>query len=159
MNSKTLGLSAAMLGLSAMVNLTLGSGPARADDFFAACSNNVSQKMHKLQVNSVPACKPTETLRMWNQTGPQGPQGDPGFTNCSTETFPGTCQANTFAVLNVSCSTGFATGASAIWTTPFGAANNGKFYLYARNGNLWTVIPYNDTGSVQNFEVQLQCCD
>jgi len=136
-----------------------GAVPVRADDFFAGCSNNTTGRVRKIQVNSFPTCRSTETLRIWNQTGPQGDPGEPGFTNCQVETFPGSCGAGTFAVLNTSCTTGFATGASAIWTTPFGGANNGKFYFYARNGNLWTTIPYNDTGSAQNFEVQLQCCN
>jgi hypothetical protein len=146
-------------GAIVAVTLALGSSTAHAQDFFAACSKNSTGKLKKLHVNAMPTCKDTETLRVWNAEGPQGPQGPQGIpTDCHVETFPGTCQANTFAVLNASCTSGFATGASAIWMTPFAAANNGIFYLYARNGNLWTAIPYNSTGSPHDFEVQLQCC-
>ena len=135
-----------------------GALPAHAADIFYGCSNNNTGKVRKLQVNAPPACRSTETLRTWNQDGPEGPQGEPGFTECHVETFPGTCSPNTFAVLNTSCATGFATGASAIWMDPFAAANNGKFYFYARSGTLWTTIPYNDTANTADFEVQLQCC-
>jgi hypothetical protein len=134
-----------------------GALPAQAADVFYGCSSNTTGKIRKVQVNVPPVCRSTDTLRSWNAEGPQGPQG-PGFTECHVEEFPGTCGANTFAVLNATCASGFATGASAIWHTPFDAANNGKFYFFARSGVTWTLIPYNDTGSTQDFRMQLQCC-
>jgi hypothetical protein len=63
--------------------------------------------------------------------GIEGPQGIPGFSDCATEEFPGTNQANTFAVLNTTCSARKkAVGAGAIWHTPFDAADNGPFYFF-----------------------------
>ena len=145
--------------------LLLGlSGVASAQDFYGACSKNKNgtEKMRagSLVVNQSPACKSTETPRTWNEEGPQGQQGIPGFSNCAVEEFPGTNQANTFSVLNVTCSgTKKAVGAGAIWHTPFDAADNGPFYFFPRSGNTWTIIPWNHTASVQDYRVFLQCCD
>lgn len=90
--------------------------------------------------------------------GIEGPQGIPGFSDCATEEFPGTNQANTFAVLNTTCSARKkAVGAGAIWHTPFDAADNGPFYFFPRNGTTWTIIPWNHTASAADFRVFLQC--
>jgi hypothetical protein len=132
-----------------------GAQAAGAADVLYGCSNNVTGKVRKLQVNSPPACHSMETLRTWDQ---HGPQEERGLTECHVEIFTASCDANTFAVLDASCAAGFATGASAIWMTPSGGADNGSFYFWARSGNLWTTIPYNDTAAQQTFEVQLQCC-
>ncbi len=145
------------------VLLALGSvSIARAQDVYGACSRNKNgvEKMRagSLVVNQSPLCKVTETARTWNQEGPQGQQGIPGFSSCTPEEFTGTTNANTFAVLNATCSSGKAVGASAIWHTPFDAADNGPFYFFMRTGTTWTIIPYNHTGTSQDFRFQLQCC-
>lgn len=148
---------------AAVLALGLGS-PARAADVYNACFKTTNSKVRAstLLLNSTPVCKITETLHTWNQEGPQGlqgPQGIPGFSSCAVEEFTGTAAANTFAVLNATCSAGKkAVGASAIWHTPFDAADNGPFYLFARTGTTWTIIPYNHTGVAQDFRMQLQCC-
>ena len=56
------------------------AGPAAAADVYTACSKNINSKIRSgsMVVNATAACKPTETLRTWNQTGPQGPAGPPG---------------------------------------------------------------------------------
>jgi len=138
---------------------------ARADDVYQACfktSTNNKVRASTLLLNATPICKATETLHSWNATGPQGPQGpqgSPGFTTCGPEEVTGTCNANTFAVLNLTCSgVGHAMGASAIWHTPFDAADNGPFYILPRTDNTWTVVPYNHTGVQQQFRFFLQCC-
>src|SRR6185503_11590689 len=142
--------------------LALGlSGSAQAADFFSACFRNTTSKVRTstVVVNSTPVCKATETLRVWNEEGPQGPQGIPGFANCGPEEATGTANGNTFAGLNLSCSSGKkAVGASAIWHTPFDAADNGPFYILPRNGSTWTVVPYNHTNVAQDFRFFLQCC-
>jgi hypothetical protein len=62
-------------------------------------------------------------------------------------------------VLTSTCSGGkTATGASAIWHTPFDAADNGPFYILPRSDAMWTVVPYNHTGTAQDFRFFLQCC-
>ena len=132
-----------------------GARAAGAADILYGCSNNVTGKVRKLQVNIPPACNSTETLRTWDQ---YGPQEERGFTECHVEIFAASCDANVFAVLDTSCAAGFATGASAIWRSPSGGADNGTFYFWARSGNLWTTIAYNNTAAQQSFEVQLQCC-
>jgi hypothetical protein len=132
-----------------------GVRAAGATDILYGCSNDVTGRVRRLQVNSPPACSLTETLRTWDQSGGQQERG---FTECHVEIFAASCDANTFAALDTSCATGFATGASAIWMSPSGGADNGNFYFWARSGNLWTTIPYNDTAAQQTFEVQLQCC-
>ena len=132
-----------------------GAGAAGAADILYGCSNNVTGKVRKLQVNSPPVCHSMETLRTWDQ---YGPQEERGFTECHVEIFAASCDANTFAELQTSCAAGFATGASAIWMTPSGGADNGNFYFWARSGNLWITVPYNNTAARQTFEVQLQCC-
>ena len=92
-------------------------------------------------VNQTPICKSTETLHAWNE---QGPQGNPGIVTCGPEEATGTAQTNTF-------DTGHAVGASAIWHTPFDAADTGPFYILPRNDNTWTVVPYNHTGMAQQY--------
>ena len=74
-----------------------GVRPAGAVDVLYGCSNNVTGKVRRLQVNSPPTCHSTETLRTWGQSGPQEERG---FTDCQVETFAGSCDPNTFAVLN-----------------------------------------------------------
>src|SRR4051812_32055221 len=124
---------------------------ATAQDTYGGCSKNKKGtekgRAGSIVVNQKPFCKITETPRPWNAEGPQGPQGTPGFSSCAVEEFPGTNQANTFSVLNTSCSSGKAVSASAIWHTPFDAADNGPFYFFPRSQTLWTTIPYNHTGS------------
>ena len=132
-----------------------GARAAGAADILYGCSNNVTGKVRKLQVNIPPACHSTETLRTWDQ---YGPQEERGFTECHVETFVAPCNASAFAYLDASCASGFATAASAIWMSPSTGADNGSFYFWARSGNLWTNIAYNDTAAQQTFEVQLQCC-
>lgn len=149
--------------LVAAIVLLGAVGSARAQDTYNACFRISTSKIRSssVLVNQTPVCKSSESLRTWGEEGPQGaqgPQGIPGFSSCSVEEFPGTAQANTFAVLNATCSSGKATGASAIWHTPFDAADNGPFYLFARTGTTWTIIPWNHTGSAQDFRMQLQCC-
>jgi hypothetical protein len=143
--------------------LVLGlASSARAADTFSACFKNSTSKVRSssVLVNSTPICKATESLRTWGEEGPQGPQGIPGFSSCAPEEFAGTCNPGTFAVLNSSCSGGKkAVGASAIWHTPFDAADNGPFYILPRSGVMWTVVPYNHTATAQDFRFFLQCCD
>ena len=143
------------------IALSLGvAGVAAAEDTFGGCSKNKNgtEKMRagSLVVNQSPACKSTETARTWNE---EGPQGIPGFSDCQVEEFAGTNQANTFSVTNSSCSGGRkAVSAGAIWHTPFDAADNGPFYFFPRSSTLWTVIPWNHTGSAQEYRFFLQCC-
>jgi hypothetical protein len=148
--------------LAAAGSLVVGlASSASAADVYFGCAKLTNNRMRpsSILVNATPACHNGEVLRTWNQEGPQGPQGPGGFNSCSVEEIPGTAQANTFAVTNASCSSGFATGAGALWHTPFDAADNGPFYFFPRNGSLWTVVPYNHTGSVQDYRVFLQCCN
>jgi hypothetical protein len=111
--------------------LVLGlAGSAGAQDVFNAYFKNSTSRIRNSSfvANSTPICKSTETLRTWNQEGPQGPQGIPGFSSCAPEEAIATCDAGTFAVMNLTCSGGkAAVGASAIWHTPFDAADNGPF--------------------------------
>jgi hypothetical protein len=132
-----------------------------AQDTFNACFKINKSKVRpgSVLVNQTPERKSTETLRTWNEEGPPGPQGPSGTANCAVEEFPGSNAANTFSVLNVTCSGGKrATGAGAIWHTPFDAADNGPFYFFPRSGVQWTVIPYNHTASTADYRVFLQCC-
>jgi len=131
-----------------------GVRAAGAADILYGCSNNATGRVRRLQVNTPPACSSTETLRTWDGGGQEARE----FTECHVEIFAASCDANTFATLDTSCPAGFATGASAIWRSPSGGADNGTFYFWARSGNLWTNIAYNDTAAQQTFEVQLQCC-
>lgn len=127
-------------------------------DTFSACFKNTTQKVRpsSILLNATPVCKTTETLRSWNEQGPQGPSG---AQNCAVEEFPGTNQANTFSVTNATCSNGgTAMSGSAIWHTPFDAADNGPFYVYPRGGSVVTVIPWNHTASVQDYRVFVVCC-
>ena len=150
------------MGMGVALSLALlAVAPARADDTYNACFKALTNKVRpsSLLVNATPICRSTETLHTWNQTGPQGPQGPAGFVaSCHPEEQTGTCNANTFAVLNVSCASGHATGASAIWHTPFDAADNGPFYILPRTDSTWTIVPYNHTGTAQDFRFFLQCC-
>jgi hypothetical protein len=52
-------------------------GQAAAADVFYSCSKNSTGKLRASSVlaNTVPTCKPTEMLRTWAETGPQGPTG------------------------------------------------------------------------------------
>jgi hypothetical protein len=62
----------------ALVALLAGiAGPAFADDVFYGCSKNLTSKVRSssVLVNATPLCRSTETLRTWNDTGPQGPTG------------------------------------------------------------------------------------
>ena len=142
--------------------LALGFGsPAGAADTYNACVKTTTSRVRSRSVllNSTPVCRSTETLHSWNQEGPQGPQGLPGFASCAPEEFAGTANAFTFLVLNSSCSAGrTAVSAGAIWRTPFDAADNGPFYILPRTQFLWTVIAYNHTGTAQDFRFFLQCC-
>src|ERR1043165_4728327 len=116
--------------------MSLGAGSAHADTFYA-CFKNTTQKVRpsSILLNATPACKATETLRSWNEEGPQGPQGPAGFQSCTVEEFPGTNQANTFSVLNSTCSNGAkAMSASALWHSPYDGADNGPFYFFPRGG-------------------------
>jgi hypothetical protein len=133
-----------------------GARAAGAADVLYGCSSTATGKVRRLQVNSPPACHSTETLRTWEQYGLQ--EGRAGFTECHVETFRGFCDANSVEALDTSCGTGFATGASAIWMSPSGGADNGNFYFWARSGNMWTTIAYNNTAAQHFFDVQLQCC-
>jgi hypothetical protein len=140
--------------------VVIGAGNAHADTFYA-CFKNTTQKVRpsSILLNASPACKATETLRTWNEQGPQGEQGPSGVQNCTVEEFPGTNQANTFSVLNSTCSGGAtAMSASAIWHTPFDAADNGPFYFYPRGGGTVTTIPWNHTGAVADYRVFQVCC-
>jgi len=145
---------------AALAALAIG-GSARADDVYNACFkiNGSKVRSSSVLVNATPICKATETPHSWNQEGPQGQQGIPGFSSCAPEETAGSCMANTFAVLNATCSAGKkAVGASAIWHTPFDAADNGPFYILPRTGDTWTVVPWNHTGVQQDFRFFLQCC-
>ena len=141
--------------------LAMGLGSAHAQDVFSACFKINGSKVRNSSelVNATPICKPTETLHSWNQEGPPGPPGAPGFSDCGPEELTGSCNANTFAVLNLSCSAGKkAVSAGAIWHTPFDAADNGPFYYFPRDADTWTVVPWNHTGVLQEFRFFLQCC-
>ena len=137
------------------VILALGAvSSARAQDVYNACFKVNTSKIRpsSVLVNATPICKSTETPHTWNE-------GSSGIGNCGPEEATATCQPNTFAVMNLSCSgSGHAVGASAIWHTPFDAADNGPFYILPRNDNTWTVVPYNHTGVAQDFRFFLQCC-
>jgi hypothetical protein len=137
------------------VAMAAAGARAAAADVLYGCSNDATGKVRRLQVNIPPACHSTETLRAWD---PSGSQEARGFSECHVENFAAPCDANTFAALDTSCARGFAASASAIWMSPFGGADNGNFYFWARSGNLWTTMPYNNTAAQQYFEVQLQCC-
>ena len=52
-------------------------GRATAADTFSACSRNSKNKLRpsSIVVNATPICRSTETLRSWNEVGPQGPPG------------------------------------------------------------------------------------
>ena len=132
--------------------LTFGlATSANAQDVYNGCSKNTTSKLRgsSVLVNATPACKDTETPRTWKE----------GFSSCGPEEVTGTCNANTFAVLNLACSPGKkAVGASAIWHTPFDAADNGPFYILPRTADTWTVVPYNHTGTAEDFRFFLQCC-
>lgn len=56
------------------------AAPATAQDLFQACSDNATGAVRagSIEVNAVPLCRARETLRNWNQVGPQGPQGPQG---------------------------------------------------------------------------------
>ena len=147
------------IGIAAGI-VSIGVGSAHADTFFA-CFKNTTQKVRpsSILLNATPACKATETLRTWNESGPQGPQGPSGIANCTVETVPGTNQANTFSVTNATCSNGAtAMSGSALWHTPFDAADNGPFYFFPRGGGTITVVPWNHTASTQDYNVYLVCC-
>src|SRR5690349_6099756 len=93
------------LALVPAVVLALGAS-AHAADVYSGCFKITNNKLRaaSVLVNSTPICKATETLRTWNEQGPQGdqgPQGIPGVTNCAPQEVTGTCNANTFAVLNL----------------------------------------------------------
>jgi len=141
---------------AALAVLAFG-GSARAGDVYNACFklNGSKVRSSSVLVNATPICKATETPHSWNE---EGPQGIPGFSSCSPEEVTGTCLANTFAVLNYTCSSGKAVGASAIWHTPFDAADNGPFYILPRSGDTWTIVPWNHTGVQQDFRFFVQCC-
>jgi hypothetical protein len=51
--------------------------PASAADVFQGCSKNSTGRVRpsSVMVNATPACKATETLRTWNESGDQGPPG------------------------------------------------------------------------------------
>lgn len=150
---------AVMVSVAALAALSLAA-QANAQTFYGACAkvkNGVERvRQSSIVVDQSPTCKTNEFAVSWNQQGPQGPQGVVG--SCHVEEFPGTAAANTFAVLNSSCASGLATGASAIWHTPFDAADNGPFYILPRNATTWTVVPWNHTGGSQDFRFFLQCC-
>jgi hypothetical protein len=141
---------------------TLASGvtTAQAADVYFGCFKNTTGKVRpsSVLVNTTPACKSTETLRSWNEQGPEGPQGAPGLTICHPEEFPGTAPANTFGVTNMFCATGHATGSGFLWTTPFDGSNNGDYYAFPRGDNFWTCVAYNNTASPSNYKCYLQCC-
>jgi hypothetical protein len=141
---------------AAVLVLALGSS-AQAQNVYSACFKISKNKIRpgSMLVNATPICKSTEQLVTWNEEGPQGPSGT---ANCAPEEFLGTNNPNTFSVLNAACSTGNAMSGSAIWHTPFDAADNGPFYFFPRSGNLWTIITYNHTSTVQEYRFFLQCC-
>jgi hypothetical protein len=61
-----------------LVALLAGSAyPALAGDVFYGCSKDSKSKVRasSIRVNMTPVCRSTETLRTWNETGPQGPAG------------------------------------------------------------------------------------
>ena len=124
-------------------------GSARAQDIFSACSKDSSSKLGHVFVNTTPICKVGQTLRTWESGG---------ISSCAPQESTATCLANTFAVLNLSCTTGHATGASAIWHTPFDAADNGPFYILPRSDTQWSIVAYNHTGVSQDFRSFVQCC-
>jgi hypothetical protein len=132
--------------------LALGfASSAGAADVYNACFKTTTSRVRSrtIQLNSTPICRTSETMHTWNE----------GTFSCAPEEFSGTAAASTFAVLNSSCSAGkHATGASAIWHTPFDAADNGPFYILPRSDGMWTVVPYNHTGTPQDFRFFLQCC-
>ena len=138
-----------MILSGAMLALGVGSS-ALAGDVFNACSKDTTGKLRGSSVlaNATPVCKSTETPRTWGQ----------GISVCGPQEATATAAANTFAVLNLTCTTGHATGASAIWHTPFDAADNGPFYILPRSDTTWTVVPYNHTGVSQDFRFFVQCC-
>lgn len=145
------------LGLLGMLVLSATSAHAAT---FSGCFKNTPGKPSKVRSSSVlvdqtPACKSTETLHSWNEEGPQGP---PGITTCHPEEFPGTAPAGTFGVTNMFCSSGHATGAGFLWTTPFDGADNGTGYFFPRGDNFWTCVAYNHTGAPSNYKCYLQCC-
>jgi hypothetical protein len=72
--------------------LALGLGSAHAADVFSACFKLNGSKVRNSSelVNATPICKPTESLHTWNQEGPQGQQGIPGFSDCGPEEVTGT---------------------------------------------------------------------
>jgi hypothetical protein len=97
--------------------MALGFGSsARAADVYFACFKNTTAKVRPSSIlaNASPICKTGETMRTWNEEGPPGPPGQNGFASCHTEEYTHTCAANTFDVLNSSCSSGLLTGAGAI---------------------------------------------
>ena len=51
--------------------------PAFAGDVFYGCSKDSKSKVRasSIRVNTPPLCRSTETLRTWNEVGPQGPAG------------------------------------------------------------------------------------
>lgn len=149
-----------MLVVGAMLGaVAFGATAARADTYYA-CFKSTTNKVRpsSVLVNAIPICKSTETLRSWNETGPQGPQGDPGIASCHPEEFPGNIPASTFGVINMFCASGHATGSGCIWSTPFDGANNGKIYVFPRGDNFWTAVPYNETPSASAIKCYMQCC-
>ena len=74
--------------------LTFGlATSANAQDVYNGCSKNTTSKLRgsSVLVNATPACRDTETPRTWKE----------GFSSCGPEEVTGTCNANTFAVLNL----------------------------------------------------------
>jgi hypothetical protein len=158
---ETIPHSARIAALALATAFALGASTAQAADTYYGCFKITTNKVRpsSVLVNAVPACKSNETLRSWNETGPQGPQGPAGVVgSCHPEEFPGTAPAGSFGVTNMFCATGHATGSGFLWTTPFDGANNGKAYFFPRGDNFWTCVPYNDTGSPSNYKCFLQCC-
>lgn len=139
--------------LAAMFVVASGSS-TRAGDVFHACSNNRTHKLRgsTLWANASPICSgTTETMRTWNQ----------GFDSCRPERFDGIdVPPHAYGLLNATCcpTEDFATGAGALWTTPFERADNGPLYSYPLSGNTWTIRPYNNTASTQGYALVLQCC-
>jgi hypothetical protein len=140
---------AVLLAAVAFISL---AGPATASDVFHACSKNSTGQLRSssLLANATRACHSTETPRTWNQ----------GFDSCGPQRFGLDVPANTYGLLTATCcpAEDFATGAGAIWTTPFERADNGPFYTYPLSGNTWTTRPYNNTSSSQSYALVLQCC-
>ena len=136
--------------LSAVLLLGLAAS-ARSEDVFNACSKDNTSKLRPSSIlaNAVPTCKTGETPRTWTS----------GIGTCAVEEVIATCQANTFALTNYTCSNGkTAVSASAIWHTPFDAADNGPFYFLVRSQFQWTIIPYNHTGVPQDYRFDVLCC-